>query len=277
MIEYEFKDTFVHHVSTSAKLVFLFLTLSLAFLVQDSLKEIILLPVWIFITLFFWFLAKIDVKKLGKLGIFLAILFLIVIMMEGFLYRYGHLTPLFKVGNLYLLGKNVGEFTLEGFIRGVGVCLRILCVVISIPLFVMTTSPEELAFSLAFFGVPKRLVVVFLVGISFIPTVQRTYNEIINAYKLKGIYREKANVIQKLKKVYFSLPIPLFLSLLAKGITTQISLETRAFGSPRKITPVFPSEKSKVKSFVFYFLFLSFYLLLLFYNFFGELFFPKSF
>jgi len=269
MIEYEFKNTFVHKVSPIGKLIVLFVSLTLAFLIQNPIKEIILLPPWIILTLFFWFKAKINVKKLKNLGIFLGVICLVIILIEGFLYRYGSLTPLFKIGNFYFFEKNIGEFTLEGLMTGLGVCLRILCVVISVPLFVMTTSPEELGYSFANVGLPKNLVIIFIVGISFIPTVQKSFSEIIDAYKLKGIYKESANLFKKLIKVYLTVPIPLFLSLLQKGVITQISLETRAFGSSQKITPIFLSQISKVKSLIFCFLFGTIYLLSLFLNFSG--------
>lgn len=274
MIEYEYKNTFVHKVSPIGKLIYLFLSLSLAFLIQNPTKEIILLPAWIIITIFFWIKAKIKVKKLKNLGIFLGVICVVIILIEGFLYRYGTLTPLFKIGDFYFLGKNIGEFTLEGLMVGLGVCLRVLCIVISVPLFVMTTSPEELGFSFSNLGLPKNLVVIFLVGISFIPTVQKSYSEIIDAYKLKGIYKKNVNFIKRLINVYLSLPIPLFLSLLQKGVITQISLETRAFGSSRKITPIFLSKISKVKSLIFCSIFGILYLLLLFLNF-SEIIQPK--
>ena len=127
--------------------------------------------------------------------------------------------------------RNYAAYTLEGFLFGTLVFMRVLAVVFTLPILTMTTPMTKLAATLAKMKVPYQFMMIFVTGIRFVPLVFQTWTGVIQAQKLRGRDIDKMPFWKK-ASVYTSVLTPLLLYLLKLSQTLQIALECRAFGSP---------------------------------------------
>lgn len=162
---------------------------------------------------------------------------LILIITQGFFYRYSEsFTPLFTIGNINIAGKGIGTFTLEGLTAGLVGALKIFCIIFSVPILVATTRIEDFAYCLTKLGVPYKFAFVLLIGMRFVPLVQQTWSELIDAQKLRGYDVDKLGIVKKVRAVYIRSIVSLIVILFKKGLNLQIAIETRGFGASMKRT-----------------------------------------
>lgn len=222
-MEYELKDTIIHRMNPITKLMYM------AFILLGSilLRDIFSLALLVLFSLCWWFLARISFKKLKGLITAVFGLMLLFTIAQGFLYFRGK-TPIF-----YLFGH---PFTWEGFIFGIAMSLKVIAIVMSVPILTMTTPTSKLVVALAKLKVPFTLIFILATAVRFTPLIMMTYNDIIEAQKIRGHDIDKMNLITRLRKAYIPIVTPLFTSLLRHSDELQISIESRAFGAVKKRT-----------------------------------------
>ena len=222
-MEYELKDTIIHRMNPITKLMYM------AFILLGSilLRDIFSLAILVLFSLCWWFLAEISFKKLKGLITAVFGLMLLFTIAQGFLYFRGK-TPIF-----YLFGH---PFTWEGFIFGIAMSLKVIAIVMSVPILTMTTPTSKLVVALAKLKVPFTLIFILATAVRFTPLIMMTYNDIIEAQKIRGHDIDKMNLITRLRKAYIPIVTPLFTSLLRHSDELQISIESRAFGAVKKRT-----------------------------------------
>jgi len=222
-MEYELKDTIIHRMNPITKLMYM------AFILLGSilLRDIFSLAILVLFSLCWWFLAEISFKKLKGLITAVFGLMLLFTIAQGFLYFRGK-TPIF-----YLFGH---PFTWEGFIFGIAMSLKVIAIVMSVPILTMTTPTSKLVVALAKLKVPFTLIFILATAVRFTPLIMMTYNDIIEAQKIRGHDIDKMNLITRLRKAYIPIVTPLFISLLRHSDELQISIESRAFGAVKKRT-----------------------------------------
>ncbi len=227
-IDYVRVDTFVHRLHPLVKIILLLSSLIVAFITTD----IALLLVWLTMLITWWIIARINPKRMTLIFKLLIGTFLFLIIIQGFMYRYG-VTPLFKIGSLKLWGgKDIGVFTLEGAIWGVMISLRVLVAVLTIPIFTMTTPMTQIAATLAKLKVPYTFVLMFVTRIRFVPLTHESWSNIMLAQQLRALDIKKMNFLKRATKVYTKSLPTLVLFLLKKATTLQVAIESRAFGAP---------------------------------------------
>jgi energy-coupling factor transport system permease protein len=231
------KNTFIHKLHPIVKIIIVALT-TLLVLINPGLEGgLEIYVIWLFVLSCFWIVAKINLRessRIIKIGIVIAF---ILIITQGFFYRYSEsFTPLFTIGNIDIAGKGIGTFTLEGLIAGLVGSLKIFCIMFSVPILVATTRIEDFAYSLNKLGVPYKFAFVLLTGMRFVPLVEQTWSELINAQKLRGYDVDRLGIIKKVRDVYNPSIVSLIVILFKAGLNLQIAIDTRGFDAPIKRT-----------------------------------------
>jgi energy-coupling factor transport system permease protein len=117
----------------------------------------------------------------------------------------------------------------EGLLGGLGLMLRFINIIGSSYLFVATTDPNRLAYSLMEAGLPYRFGFMLITALRFIPVFYLELEQVKNAQMAKGIDMEGLSPRKLVKAVRYLL-IPLVISALGKVDYLIISMENRAFG-----------------------------------------------
>jgi len=225
-LEYIRKDTLVHRLQASTKLLLTVVSLAVSFFALDF----VLLGIWIIFLLGWWAVAGIELKRLGIILKVLIGTYLFLIILQGFTYRFGD-TEIFRLGVLMIGTRNYAAYTLEGFLWGTLIFMRVLAVVFSLPILTMTTPMTKIAANMGQMKIPYQFTLIFVTGIRFVPLVFQTWNNVLQAQKLRGRDIDKLRLHQK-ATVYTSVLTPVLLYLLKLSTTLQTALECRAFGSP---------------------------------------------
>lgn len=107
--------------------------------------------------------------------------------------------------------------------------LRFVNIIASSYLFVATTDPNRLAYSLMQAGMPYRFGFMLITALRFIPVFQLELEQVKNAQMAKGIEMEGLSPRKLLRAVRYLL-VPLVVSALSRVDSLTISMESRAFG-----------------------------------------------
>lgn len=222
-------DTIIHKLDPRVKLSFVILYLIDIFIASNLYEFLIL-----FIILFMCaYLAKTQLSQL--LSSLKSVIVLIIF------------TAL-----IHLVFNKSGEIVLEygriviysGALRGI---LLIICrfslVVMSMVVFMMTTSPNEITHaiekSLGFLnkiGIPiSTFALVLSISLRFIPTISEETNRIINAQVSRGSDFNEGSIAQKIKK-FIPILIPLFIATLKRADELATAMEVRGYSINSKRT-----------------------------------------
>jgi len=127
-----------------------------------------------------------------------------------------------------LFGRRFAFFH-EGLTRGIAISLRFLNIVGSSYLFVSTTDPNQLAFSLMQAGLPYRYGFMLITALRFAPLFQLELQQVRNAQMVKGVDLQGKSLKDLMRQVRLTL-LPLLVSALEKVDSLAMSMEGRAFG-----------------------------------------------
>jgi len=127
------------------------------------------------------------------------------------------------------------SITEGGLIRGVVMALGFLTILLMSALFVCTTEPAALVYSLMRRGVPYRYGFMLIVMMRFVPVFERELKTITDAQRMRGLEIEKRGVKKLLRSIRCTF-VPLIVSALSKTDALTISMEGRAFGCRRTRT-----------------------------------------
>jgi energy-coupling factor transport system permease protein len=225
-IEYVRKNTPIHNLHAITKMLLVLASFAVSFFALDF----VLLGAWILFLIGWWIIGGIEIKRIALILKILLGTYLFFVILQGFTYRFGN-TVLFQLGVLMVGSRNYAAYTLEGFLFGTLVFMRVLAVVFTLPILTMTTPMTKLAATLGKMKVPYQFTMIFVTGIRFVPLVFQTWTGVIQAQKLRGRDIDKMPFYRK-AGVYTSVITPLLLYLLKLSQTLQTALECRAFGSP---------------------------------------------
>jgi energy-coupling factor transport system permease protein len=146
-------------------------------------------------------------------------------------------------GSMYLaIPLFVFEFqvTYLGVMSGLLIAFRFLTIIVASALFVATTDPNELAYSLMRAGLPYRFGFMLVTAIRFMPVFESEANTVRYAQQARGLDIDRGGLGSIVKAARFTLS-PLVVSALSKVDVLVISMEGRAFGyrSSRTFTRTF--------------------------------------
>lgn len=234
------EDNFIYQLNPLAKLPIVALTALLVLVSPGFERGLTVFSIWLGLLLLLWFLARIDLTEVSAPVILGLIVSGALIITQGFLYRYGEsYTPLFTLADIQVAGRTVGTFTLEGLLAGLVGSLKILCALASAMLFALTTKIDDLSYSLMKLRIPHDLTFVLLTGMRFVPLVQQTWNDLLDAQRLRGHDIDKLGIIARTRYLYPRVLGSLILVLFRLGLSLEVTIRTRGFGIAKRPTQYF--------------------------------------
>jgi energy-coupling factor transport system permease protein len=127
------------------------------------------------------------------------------------------------------------DVTTMGIIVGLIVAFRFITIILASAIFIATTDPNELAYSLMKAGLPYRFGFMLVTAIRFIPVFESEAGTVRNAQVARGLDIDRGGVKGIVKMARYTL-MPLVVSALSKVDVLVISMEGRAFGCMRTRT-----------------------------------------
>jgi energy-coupling factor transport system permease protein len=240
--QYVKKDTPLDRMNPLVKL--LYMALALLLVVQCThIEDISILLIWIVVASAWWVVGRVELRSLGFLLKLLSLLFVFLFIVQGLTYRFGDTTVLLKLFDwpYYENGvfiRNYGVFTVGGIMYGLVVALRVIAVVIVIPIFTMTSPMSRISASLSRIHVPQKVIFMFITAMRFVPLVQESMDNIIEAQKIRGFDLDSANMYQKLRRAYIPIITPLLLLMFRRAMDLEVAINARAFGARKDRTYV---------------------------------------
>ncbi len=241
--EYVKKDTPLDRMNPLVKL--LYMAFALLLVVQCTrIDNISILLLWILIASTWWIVGKVELRSLGFLLKLLSFLFVFLFLVQGLTYRFGDPAVILKLFDFPIRNDagaivvNYGEITVGGIMYGLVVALRVVAVVMVIPIFTMTSPMSRISASLAKVRVPQKIIFMFITAMRFVPLVQESMDNIIEAQKIRGFDLDSANMYQKLRRAYIPIITPLLLLMFRRAMDLEVAINARAFGAKKERTNI---------------------------------------
>ena len=231
VLNYIPKDSFIHRLSGTTKLI---IFLSFSFLCGLSFDTRVLLFL-LCLSIFGFTLSKIKLNEIKLMSAFLVI-FITLNFILLFIFNpeygpnlYGSRTVLF-----HLIGKY--DVTIEQLFYQFNVSLKYIIGFPIAILFISTTNPSEFASSLSQIGVPYRISYSVSLALRYIPDIQQDYHEISQSQEARGIALGKDVRLAERIKNSVKILLPLVLNSLNRIDEISNSMQLRSFGKNKKRT-----------------------------------------
>lgn len=116
-----------------------------------------------------------------------------------------------------------------GLTNGIYIGVRFLCVIFLSYLFVLTTSPNDLAYGLMQVGLPYRYGFALVTALRFVPIFEKEAQTIYQAQLMRGV-RYDRGALRRLVTLARQFTLPILVSALRKVDALAVSMEGRSFG-----------------------------------------------
>lgn len=123
----------------------------------------------------------------------------------------------------------LGPITLEGFIYGIAMGIKLDVMIIAGMIFLSSTKMEEISAGLVKLKIPYRAAFAFSTALRLVPMIVATSSIIIQAQKSRGLDLDSGSFITRAKK-YIPLLIPVFISVIRGTNVFAMALESKGFG-----------------------------------------------
>ncbi len=215
-LAYQPGQTILHQVHPLSKFIWVLLTSILVFIITDGLL-VFALSSWCLIYLFavypqIWKIRGFKFVLLTGMS-----LFLLYVIFD-------------KTGTiLFNPGKPLFQLTSGGILAGLIYSGRFLTIVTVSYLFVLTTNPTDLAYSLMRIGVPYRIGFMLVTALRLAPLLEDEGQTIYRAQIVRGVQYDKGNIKRFILLVQ-QFMTPLLISALSRADKLVFSMEGRGFG-----------------------------------------------
>jgi hypothetical protein len=82
------------------------------------------------------------------------------------------------------------------------------------------------------------VIFMFITAMRFVPLVQESMDNIIEAQKIRAFDLDSAGIYQKLRRAYIPIITPLLLLMFRRAMDLEVAINARAFGAKKKRTDV---------------------------------------
>lgn len=215
-----------------------------------------------------WKIAGIGYRTIVSYAKLLTVIFILLMIMQTIFYPGETILvePLIPEGVPLLGGK--GNIALEGILFGMILCLRVLTLMCTLPLLLVTTTIEELALGLVKMGLPYKIAFTATTALNQLPILRSDIVSIMNAQKLRGFtVFDDGKLFQKLK-AFPTLVVPLVMGSMRRATLMGVAMDSRAFGSDKTRTYIM-SLKIRPGDWLFLVVSLCYGVLLLYLNFYA--------
>jgi len=217
---YQVGDSFLHRLHPLIKGAWLIFLTAAVFLIQSP----IVVPLLVLGLLLIFLSVGIRIRDLRGLRLLLSTAALITFLQILF---WGEGNILAEIGRI--------KITEQGLFRGIYLGSRFMVVVLVSYLFVLTTSPNQLAYSLMKAGLPYRYGFTFVTALRMIPIFEEEALTVYRAGQVRGVkYRPRG--LKDLGDKLNGFILPMLISAMTKVDALSISMEGRCFGKYRDRT-----------------------------------------
>lgn len=220
MTLYVKKDSIIHDVDPLSKLLFVFVSVAVTYILPNHLFVISVLA----FTLLLLVIGKVLKYILPIIGLSL-VLILSIVIVQGFFHP-DRTTVLFTIGSLSIYK--------EGFSFALLLTLRVLNMVCAFGVLVLTTKPDDLVESLINKGMSPKIGYVLLSVLQIIPQMMTMTDKITDAQRARGMETE-GKLFTRVKS-FIPLLSPVVLNSLNDTRERSIALEVRGFNSTSERT-----------------------------------------
>lgn len=215
----------VHRWHPWTKMVYTGCVLLLAFTITWPLLSTVLFLLTLLLVIHAGVLAP-YLRMMRGAALFL---FFALFLVQSLFYP-GRQTPLFSLGPLTIWVEGVQFATI--------IVLRLLAIISSTALLVLTTSPSDLVAGLEERGVSHRFGYAILLTLQIAPEMQRRVNTILDAQRTRAVETEGNLLVRA--RAFFPVLGPLVTSSLLGIETRALALEARGFSQPGQRTHIKP-------------------------------------
>ncbi len=231
LLSYIERDSIIHRLTGSAKLVCFLLLSSAAMLTYDTrvLLGIVVVSIIIF---------NVSEVKIREIGFILAFILFFLILNNIAIFLFSPHQGTLIYGTSHPITGSIGRYslTLEQLFYQFNISLKYIAVIPPALLFIVTTQPSEFAASLNRVGVSYRLAYSVSIALRYIPDVQRDFKTIALSQQARGIDMSRKATIPTRIKNAGAILLPLILSSLDRIETISNVMELRGFGKLKKRT-----------------------------------------
>lgn len=220
------KQSYIHDIDPISKLLYIFFAIAVPIILPSLTVTFICMMISIALLL----AAKVLKKALPVFGFVLLVL-VTVVLIQGF-FRAGNETPLFHLGSF--------TFYQEGFLYGSLITLRVINIVGSFMILVLTTKPSDLVEALVRKGLSPRFGYVLISVFQIIPQMMSTMGTITDAQRSRGLETEGKLSVRM--KAFLPLLGPVVLNSLINTKERAMALEVRGFNARGKKTYLYEEK-----------------------------------
>lgn len=225
------KDSFVHNLTGSMKMVF-FIVWSIAAMITYDTRVLALMII-----------GGLVIFKLSRLqwaDVKIAVNFMLVLIamnMVG-IYIFAPEQGVAIYGTRHELIHFVGRYSIvtEQLFYLLNFTMKYLAMMPVALVFILATNPSEFASSLNRIGVSYKIGYAVSIALRYIPDVQRDFHEISQAQQARGIDLSSKDSLVSRMKNSSAILFPLVLSSLHRIETISNAMELRGFGKKRSRT-----------------------------------------
>ena len=150
----------------------------------------------------------------------------------------------FNDQGLVLLELGPITITREGLLAGIYIGARFLSIILLSYIFVVSTSPNDLAYGLMQAGLPYRFGFALVTALRFVPIFESEATMIYQAQLVRGVQYDRRNLRRWLEFARQFI-LPMLVSVLHKVDHLAVSMEGRSFGRYPKRTYYHPLSTNR--------------------------------
>lgn len=220
---YENSNGFMHKVDARAKLLWMFSSFALVLLFNNPFYVGAVYLSNIALGIF----SRISWRAIRN--VLVSNLFLMVLTIA--------LWPVYlQAGPVLFTVFGVVKVTQTALLYAVAVGFRLVTMVTTSTVFIMTTPIYKLIAAMQQLHMPSKMCLTASMMIRFIPVIRDEGMLIVEAQKSRGLDLESGNVVQKIRK-YAPISIPLFLRSFSIAQKLALAMDSRAYGITAHPTP----------------------------------------
>lgn len=225
------KDTMVHRLTGSAKLLMV-LFASLAAMITFDTRLLIVIAL---LSCMMFAIAKVPWRDIKLIITFTGIIVVINVLLtylfspEEGVRIFGSRTEIVHLAGRYYL-------TQEQLFYQANLAIKYLTILPLALIFFVTTEPSEFAASLNSIGVNYKVAYSVTLALRYIPTIQREYRDISQAQQARGIDISKNVKLRKRIKGMATILFPLIITSIDRIERIANAMELRSFGKNKKRT-----------------------------------------
>lgn len=225
------KDTFIHRLSGSTKLI-AFILLSLIVMLSYDTRFLLGMTL---LSLMMFYSAKIPWRNI-KILIYFVLVYSILNLIAIYIFEPEYGVELYN--SRTVLFEGIGRYTItaEQLFYELNVAIKYFSTIPLALIFVFTTNPSEFASSLNRIGISYRISYAVSLALRYIPDVQDNFFEIRQAQQARGLeMSDKTSFINRIKRSG-QIIMPLIFNSLDQIDTVSQAMELRRFGQKDKRT-----------------------------------------